>query len=406
VTAPSAKLLVCATDPVTPWAIMRGQLGYLASAGFDVVLVSAPGELLDATGAREGVRVRAVPMEREIHPRADARSLRGLVRAYRAERPDISMVSTPKAGLIAGLAAWITRVPRRIYMLRGLRLETVSGPKRWLLWLVEWISLHLAHDVVVVSPSLLARSRELHLLGRRRGTVLGRGASNGVDLERFEPTPQRQAAARAMRADLGIPEDAFVFGFVGRLTVDKGIVELVDAFRELTHAVPKAWLLIVSDNSFSGLPKRTRETLAAGSQIRFTGWLDDSASAYHAFECLVLPTHREGFPNVPLEAAAAAKPVITTTATGAVDSILPGQSGLSVEPRDVTGLRTAMQTLAKDPAGARAMGTFGKRLVAKHFANPIIWNQLKNHLESAQTMAVLSRRRRSRGVHQGRLSVN
>jgi len=396
VTAHSAKLLVCTTNPVTPWAIMRGQLGYLASHGFDVVLVSAPGELLDATGAREGVRVRAVPMEREIHPRVDARSLVGLVKAYRAERPDISMVSTPKAGLIAGLAACITRVPRRIYMLRGLRLETVSGPKRWLLWLLEWISLHLAHNVIVVSPSLLARSRELHLLGRRRGTVLGRGASNGVDLKRFEPTPQRQVAARAMRADLGIPEDAFVFGFVGRLTVDKGIVELIDAFLELTHSVPKAWLLMVSDNSLSGLPTRTRETLAAGSQIRFTGWLDDPALAYHAIECLVLPTHREGFPNVPLEAAAAAKPVITTTATGAVDSIHPGQSGILVEPRNVSSLCAAMRTLAENPSHARSMGLSGKKLAADHFANPIIWNQLKNHL-SRRTATVQRRNSRTRG---------
>lgn len=393
-TANSAKLLICTTDPVTPWAIMRGQLEYLASHGFDVVLVSAPGELLDATGVRESVRVRAVPMEREIHPRADARSLLGLVKAYRAERPDISLVSTPKAGLLAGLAACITRVPRRIYMLRGLRLETVSGPRRWLLWLLEWVSLHVAHDVIVVSPSLLARTRELHLLGRRRGTVLGRGGSNGVDLQRFEPTPQRQAAASTMRAELGIPEDAFVFGFVGRLTVDKGIPELVEAFGELSETVPEAWLLMVGENQLSGLPKRTRETLAVGSQIRFTGWLDDPALAYHAMECLVLPTHREGFPNVPLEAAAAAKPVITTTATGAVDSILPGQSGLLVEPRDVASLRTALRTLAKDPAGARSMGLSGKHLVADHFSNPIIWSQLDDYL-SRSTTADLAGSRKS-----------
>ncbi len=230
VTPPSPKLLICTTDPVTPWTIMRGQLNYLASAGFDVVLVSSPGELLEATGKREGVRTRAVSMQREISPVADARAIVGLVKAYRAERPRISLVSTPKAGLLAGVAAWITRVPRRVYMLRGLRLETVTGAQRWLLWLLEWISLHLAHDVIVVSPSLLTRARELHLLGRGRGTVLGRGASNGVDMERFEPTPQRQAEARKLRADLGIPDDAFVFGFVGRLTVDKGVTELAQAF--------------------------------------------------------------------------------------------------------------------------------------------------------------------------------
>ena len=385
VTAPPAKLLVCTTDPVTPWAIMRGQLKYLVSAGFDVVLASAPGELLDATGAREGVPVRAVPMEREIHLPADARSLFHMVRMYRSERPDISLVSTPKAGLIAGLAAWITRVPRRVYMMRGLRLETVTGPRRWLLWLLEWVSLHVAHDVIVVSPSLLARTRQLHLLGGRRGTVLGRGASNGVDLQRFEPTPQRQAAARAVRADLGIPSDAFVFGFVGRLNSDKGIAELVQAFGELRDTVPNAWLLMVCENQLSGLPAPTRDALTVGPQIRFTGWLDDPGLAYHAFECLVLPTYREGFPNVPLEAAAAAKPVITTTATGAVDSILPGRSGLLVEPHDVASLRTAMQTLAQDPPGARSMGLAGRDFVANHFSNPIIWNQLSEYLSRSAT---------------------
>ena len=357
---------------------MRGQLGYLAAHGFDVVLISAPGELLDATGTREGVRVRAVPMEREIHPGADVRSLFRMVKAYRAERPEISMVSTPKAGLIAGLAAWVTRVPRRIYMLRGLRLETVSGPKRWLLWLLEWIAMHLAHDVIVVSPSLLARSRELRLLGSRRGTVLGLGASNGVDLQRFAPTLQRLAAGREIRAALGIPADDFVFGFVGRLTVDKGIVELVEAFVQVAKTECSVWLLVIGGPDQRGVPDRVTALLENHGRVKYTGWLTEPDAAYFALDALVLPTYREGFPNAPIEAAAASLPVITTTATGAIDSVVHGVTGLLVSPRDSPALRTAMEMLVGDRAKAKSMGKAGRKFVTENFGNDAVWANLLN----------------------------
>ena len=304
------------------------------------------------------------------------RGLISLVRAFRIEGPDISLVSTPKAGLIAGLAAWLTRVPRRIYMLRGLRLETAAGPQRWLLWVLEWIALHLAHDVIVVSPSLLARSRELHLLGPRRGVVLGRGASNGVDISRFEPTPARLADALTLREDLKIPQAAFVFGFVGRLTVDKGIRELIDAFIMVQEVNPQAWLIVVGQEELGGLPPDIRTSLNTVPQVRFTGWLNDPALAYHVMDCLVLPTYREGFPNVPLEAAAAAKPVITTTATGAIDSICHGSTGLHTAPHDPDSLFQAMQSLVNHPETAKVLGRGGYDFVAANFTNEVVWQHL------------------------------
>ena len=359
---------------------MRGQLRYLANCGFNVVLVSAPGDTLTATGVREGVRVRAVQMEREIDPLMDARSLIQMVKLYHSERPDISLVSTPKAGLIAGLAAFFTRTPRRIYMLRGLRLETETGFKRQLLWCLEWIALHLAHQVIVVSPSLLAHTKTLHLLGRSRGIVLGHGASNGVDLKRFEPTPERKNAGALLRSRLGIPATAYVFGFVGRLTVDKGVTELVDAFNQILKVAPEAWLLLVSHDNLAGLPTPTRLLLELRRQIRITGWLDDPALAYHAIDCIVLPTYREGFPNVPLEAAAAKKPVITTNATGAVDSVQDGKTGILVRPKDTKALSIAMLTLAQDNQRSTSMGQSGYHHVEKHMANAVVWKTLSEFL--------------------------
>ena len=333
-------------------------------------------------------------MNREMSPVADVGGLFRLLRTYRDERPDISLVSTPKAGLIAGLAAWLTRVPRRVYLLRGLRLETATGPRRWLLWGLEWIALHLGPDVIVVSPSLLARTRALHLLGPRRGAVLGRGASNGIDTSRFEPTPKRLADALAMRMDLGIQPAAFVFGFVGRLTVDKGIRELIAAFREIQQTNPQAWLLMVGEEELGGLPRDIRATLDTTPQVCFTGWLDDPALAYHVMDCLVLPTYREGFPNVPLEAAAAAKPVITTTATGAVDSIVHGVTGLLVEPEDCDALHRAMQTILGDRQRSAVMGRAGEQRVREFFTCDAVWGNLAKHLGLAPETAEVSAARR------------
>src|SRR5262249_30666447 len=139
-------------------------------------------------------------------------------------------------------AAALCRVRVRVYMLLGLRLETATGMSRAVLWAAEWAAVHAAQHVVGVSPSLLARARALRLLGRRRGEVLGRGSSNGVDVDRFATTPAALAAAAGARRRFGIPDGAFVFGFVGRLTVDKGVGELAAAFGRVAQRHADAWL--------------------------------------------------------------------------------------------------------------------------------------------------------------------
>lgn len=370
-----AKLMVATTSPLTPWGIMRGQLRFLSEQGYEVVLVTSPGDLLDATATREGVRARPVPMEREISLLADLRALCGLVRIVRDERPHLSMVSTPKAGLLAGLAAWLVRVPTRIYVLRGLRLETVSGIRWALLWVLEWVSLHVAQQVIVVSPSLLVRARRLRLLGRSRGVVLGAGASNGVDIARFAPTPERVLSGRELRARLGIPESAFVFGYVGRPSADKGTAELAEAFAEVAHLHPRAWLLMVGPADVA-----EARSLEGQERVRFTGWLTEPDAAYHAMDVLVLPTYREGFPNVCIEAGAAGKAVITTTATGALDSIEDEVTGILVPPRDPAALGRAMHRAVSDPDLTAAMGDRGRIFVAANFTNERIWTTLASYL--------------------------
>lgn len=382
-----SRLLVATTVPTTAWTLMRGQLQYLQRNGFDVVLVSSPGPLLDQTGRREGVEVRGVPMAREPSPKADLVAAWRLFRLLSVEHFDICYAGTPKAGLLAGLAGAVAHTRTRIYVLQGLRLETESGWRRVVLWLTEWITIHVAHHVVVVSPSLRDRARALRLLGKSRDVVLGRGASNGVDVDKLAPTRENEALGAAIRSALSIPEDAFIFGFVGRLTVDKGIDELIAAFARVQRQRPDAWLLVVGAEELGGLPARTRASLVQLQNARFTGWVDDTTPAYHAMNCLVLPTYREGLPNVSLEAAAAGKPVIATSATGAVDSIVDGKTGLLVQPRSADDLTAAMTRIAAHPEWAQAMGEAGKRFVRHTYANEIVWRALLDFLVTVTAVA-------------------
>jgi glycosyltransferase involved in cell wall biosynthesis len=367
------KLFVLTTVPLSAWTVLRGSLRYLDSHGFAVTLVSSPGELLDRTAEREGVRAVAVPMRRTINVAADLRSLLGLYRLFRAERPDVVIAGTPKAGLLGTVAARLAGVPVRVYSLLGLRLETARGPSRCVLWLAEWVAAHAATEVLVVSPSLLRRAREVRIFSHRRGVVLGRGGGNGVDLDRFAVT------SGDLRSQLGIPRDAFVFGFVGRCVPDKGVRELAAAFAEVARDDPAAWLLIVGDDDGRPAMPEVRR-LRGHPRVRSTGWLADPALAYHAMDVLVLPTYREGFPNAPLEAGAAARPVITTTATGAVDSVIAEHTGLLVPPGDAVGLAHAMRRLAKDRELARSMGIHGREYVAAHFTNATAWAATARYL--------------------------
>lgn len=368
------RVVYVVTSPMSAWLLLRGQLTYMREQGFEVHLVCSPGPWLDAAAAREGVFVHRIPMRREIAPLADLVALGRLFRLLRRLRPQVTNVSTPKAGLLAGLAAALARVPSRVYVLRGLRVETASGFRRRLLSLTERVACACADRVVCVSPSLREKAVALGLVARHRTVVIGAGSSNGVDLARFEPTTERCDRAFQLRRTLGIPKEATVLGFFGRFTLDKGIIELAEAFRGLEEQWPEARLLLLGD--FEGgdsVPEAIRTQLEEDPAIVRPGFVQDAAPYYHVCDLIVLPTHREGFPNVLVEAAAAGKPVVTTSATGAVDAVLDGKTGLVVDVGNAHALRSALARLLEEPERAEAMGAAGRQWATETFAPERVW---------------------------------
>lgn len=343
--------------------VLRGRLRALCDAGFRVVLICGPGALADMLAAEEGAEQLPIEMERSISPRADLVSLFRLIGALRRLRPVLTEFSTPKAGLLGNIAAFLCRVPTRIYMLRGLRLETATGPKRLLLRAIEQLAASCAHVVLCNSESLRARARELGLAPENKLRLVGHGSSNGVDVDHFVPGPD------TLRPNLGIPADAPVIGFVGRLTRDKGIPELLEAFNRVLESVPAAHLLLVGwfDESEDALTVWQCAQILAHPRIVHTGYVPDAAPYYRAMDMMVLPTWREGFPNAALEAAASGLPVISTLTTGARDAVLPGVTGLLVPPGDASALANAVLELLSDPFRMRVMRRAARRWAIEWF---------------------------------------
>jgi len=365
------------TSPMTV-DLLRGQLRYMAAAGFDVTMVSAPGPELDAAAERDGVAAIPIAMERELSPLADWRSFLALRRLMKERRPHITNVSTTKAGLLGGLAARSAKVPVRVYVLRGIRYETVKGMRRGLMRFAERIACGCATRALCVSESVRKRL-ELHgMLTSEGSAVLASGSSNGVDAERFAPTGDRVARARRLRHELGIAEDALVVGFVGRFTSDKGLPELVAAHEILKKVVTGVRLLVVGGNEVGDpLPAETRARLKSDGTIVCTGFVPDAAPYYHVMDVLALPTHREGFPNTVLEAYAAGKPVVVTRATGAIDAVMEEGTGLLVPVGDVVELAASLESLLKSPATRKEMGDAGRRWVVRDFRPVRIWRELE-----------------------------
>ncbi len=369
--------VLCAVTSSLSLILLRGQLTYLTQEGFSPIALCNPGEEVQELQERESIPVFTIPMERNIAPLRDFVSLLRITKLLRQLRPTICNAGTPKAGLLVGIGAWFMRIPCRAYTLRGLRLETATGLKRRVLLLTERIACACAHQVICVSPSLREQAVHLGLVRREKTVVLGSGSSNGIDPSAFEPTPSRLEDVNRIRLELGLDGEQQVIGYVGRLTCDKGIRELLCAFKQIRESFPRAVLLLIGNyDRDSPPPPEVRTMIEALSGIIRVEFTSEIASYYLLMDVFVLPTYREGFPNTVLEAQAAGRPVITTQATGAIDSVSHGVTGLAVPVGDSASLADALLMLLSDPVRSREMGMAGRDLVHREFRREVIWGSL------------------------------
>jgi len=376
-----ATIVHVMTAPVS-LVFLAGQVSFMRNAGYSVHAITSPGPELVSFGAREGVSVLAVDMPRRITPLQDVVALWGLWRALRRIRPDIVHAHTPKGGLLGMLAAWLARVPVRVYHMRGLPFVTAAGSRRRLLRATERFSCALAHRVLAVSHSIRTIAVDERLCEKDKIKVLLGGSGNGVDATgRF--VPQAPAVRAEAREALAIPADALVIGFVGRLVRDKGVVELATAWRRLRERISGLHLLLVGPpESEDAVPGEVLAALRADPRVRLTGHARDMPRLYAAMDVVALPTYREGFPNVALEAAAMEIPIVATSVPGCVDAVQHGITGLLVPPRDAAALGDALGRYLEDPTLRKLHGVTARRRVLVEFRREGIWQAVVDEYRS------------------------
>jgi len=359
-------------------AFVTGQVGYMKARGFEIVGLSSPGEMLTRFSEREGVPVHAVEMPRRITPWRDVLALLKLVRLLIRIHPQIVHAHTPKGGLLGMLSAWIVRTPIRIYHMRGLPFTTAAGWRRRLLMWSERISCGLADRVLCVSSSARQLAVDSHLCRPEKIAVLAGGSGNGVDAaQNFNVSNISPSLREETRRRCNLPQDALVLGFIGRIVRDKGIIELAGAWKELREEFPDLHLLLVGPHEPQDpIPTEIDRTLHGDPRVHFLGKVPNTPPLYAVMDVLALPTYREGFPNVLLEAAGMKVPVVATRVTGCTDAVHDGVTGMLVPPCDAARLAGALRTYLQDGELRHSHGAAARDRVLREFRPEGIWQAI------------------------------
>jgi glycosyltransferase involved in cell wall biosynthesis len=375
---PNVIRLVHITTVPTSLNFFRGQVGYMKLRGIEVHAVSSSGAELETFGEREGVVVHAVGMPRRISPLRDLVALLRMFSVLRKIRPHLVHAHTPKGGLLGILGAWLARVPVRFYHIHGMPFMSAAGLKQWILRWTEKVSCRFAHRVLCVSRSVRDVAVAERICPPQKIGVLLSGSINGVDASgHFTPEALGNGTRQQVRDNHGIPCDALVIGFVGRVVRDKGVVELVEAWQVLREEFPSLHLLIVGRcEPQDPVPLDTVRVLESDARIHLSGEVHDMPPFYAAMDIVALPSYREGLPVVPLEAAAMGLPVVATRIPGCVDAVVGGETGTLVPPRDAGALAEASRNYLENPELRQRHGSAGRERVLRDFRPEAMWEAM------------------------------
>ena len=365
---PRPRICFVVSSMMTAEAFLAHHIAAL-SEHYEVHLVANAGaqslthpEVGCATLIRAGI-------EREISPLADARALVQLFLILRRGRYSAVHSLTPKAGLLTAIAAYCARVPMRIHTYTGQVWATKKGAHRLLLkWLDKLIGLLDTH-LLVDSPAQCEFLRREEVLGPREGVVLANGSVAGVDPMRFRPD---EGARTSIRKELGVPADALVYLYLGRLARDKGVLDLAAAFRMAGAGRDDHYLILVGPDE-QHLAGEIRALCGPQAErVRFAGYAAQPERYMAAGDVFCMPSYREGCCTAILEAAAAGLPTIGSDIYGIVDTIDDGRTGILVPAASPSALAAAMQRLADDAGLRRALADAGRPRAIDKFSQHVL----------------------------------
>lgn len=360
------------TDPRAWPLFFAGQPEYLRERHMEFHAISLPGPPLEKFAQNTNSVPHPVEISRSISPARDVVTVWQLWKLFRKIRPHAVTTHYTKPALVGLTAALAARVPVRVYHNHGMALCSASGMLRLLLGAAERIACAMATKVVYVSPSVRDVALEKGICARdKTGVIL---SINGIDAaQRFNPHLYWNCGA-AQRLSLGIPEDAMVLGFAGRIFWVKGIFELVKAWDRLKYLYPTLHLLIAGETDERlPLPPEIKKQLTSDPRIHLAGYVDDMRPLYAAMDIFTLPSHHEGLGYVVLEASAMELPIVATRIPGTVDAVLNEVTGLLIRPGDPDGIVRAVSRYLDSPDLRRKHGKAGREYVLETFPRERVW---------------------------------
>lgn len=375
------KLIRVSTVPMSLNILLKGQLKFL-SQHFDLTAVSGAGKDLDEVAEREGVKVHPLEMHRQISPVQDLKSLWQLYRYFKKEKPDIVHSITPKAGLLSMMAAKMAGVPVRMHTFTGLIFPHRTGNLQKLLIAMDRLLCASATNIYPEGNGVKADLIKFKIT-KKPLKVLANGNVNGIDPEYFNVQAVTEAEKADLRSQYGISEDDLVFVFVGRLVKEKGINELVTAFKKLLESGDNESnknfkLLLVGpfEQELDPLLPETLKEIEENPNIITTGFQKDVRPFFAISNVLAFPSYREGFPNVVLQAGAMRLPAIVTDISGSNEIIKEGFNGTIIPLRDSESLLNAMKSMIYDNDLFNEMKQNARESIVSRFSQKVVWDAI------------------------------
>lgn len=365
------KFFITTTIPAT-LGFFKGNLAYLNEV-FEVYAISSQKDELNELGRKEGIKTFFIPMRRPISLFYDIVSLFRFIKLFLVERPDIVHGNTPKASLLSMVSAKLSGVKVRIYMCHGLRYQGTTGIMRLLLMKMEKITCACATEVICVSKGVRNILIEDGICAKNKAVVIHHGSASGIDLDYFKIDSSLQNTD--VREKLGISLTDFVFIFVGRIVKDKGVNELISSFEKLHSQINSVHLILVGseEKDLNPISKKNRETIETHLNIHAVGRQIDIRPYLLSSDAFVLPSYREGFGMVLLEAGAMGLPCITTNISGCNEIVIQGENGEIIPPRDENALYEKMKDWVVHKDKLAYMSSHARSFVENRFDKKTVW---------------------------------
>lgn len=362
--------------------LLKGQLNFLSSY-YDVIGVASDEKELKKIGERENIRVKTIRIDRQINIIVDLISLVKLYFLFKKEKPYIVHSITPKAGLVSMLAAYFAGVPHRLHTFTGLIFPTRTGISQKILIFFDKIICFCATNIYPEGKGVKEDLIQFKIT-KKELKILANGNVNGIDVSHFDPNLYPQKDIDKIKNEIGILPSDFVFLFVGRIVVDKGIHELIAAFTAIDKNHKNVKLLLVGpfERDIDPIEPEVEIEIDQNPNIISMGWQNDVRSFFAVSNVFVFPSYREGHPNVVIQNGSMGKFSIVTDINGSNEIIEPNKNGTIIPVKDTKALTLEMENCLKNRVLFETPNASYRKMISEKFDHKIVWDAILNEYQS------------------------